>query len=78
MVKQYDNYTLDISYDTTHLDEAYRLILEGWDGWEEFRRLMPALEEKFGRDWVVEYLSRVIRARLTGEKFVLPEPPSND
>ena len=78
VVKQYDNYTLDISYDTTHLDEAYRLILEGWGGWEEFRRLMPALEEKFGRDWVVEYLSRVIRARLTGEKLVLPEPPSND
>lgn len=39
---------------------------------------MPVLEEEFGRDWIVECLSRVIRARLTGEKFVLPEPPSDD
>jgi transcriptional regulator with XRE-family HTH domain len=77
VVKRYD-YTLDIRCDTTHLRDAYRLILEGWDGWEEFRRLMPALEKKFGPDWVVEFLSRVVRARLTGEKFVPPEPPSND
>lgn len=78
VVRRYDDYTLDISYDTSRLDEAYRLILEGWDGWEEFQRFMPALEEKFGREWVVEFLSRVVRARLTGEKFVPPEPPSND
>ncbi len=78
VVKQYDDYTLDISYDTTRLGDAYRLILEGWDGWEEFRRLMPALEEEFGRDWIVEFLSRIVRARLTGEKFVRPEPPSDD
>jgi hypothetical protein len=39
---------------------------------------MPALEEKFGRDWIVEFLSRVVRARLTGEKFVPPEPHSDD
>ncbi len=34
-------------YDTTRLDEAYRLILEAWNGWKEFQRLMPALKEKF-------------------------------
>jgi hypothetical protein len=73
VVRRYDDYTLDMSYDTSRLDEAYRLILEGWDGWEEFRRHMPALEEKFGREWVVEFLSRVVRARLTGEKFVPPD-----
>ena len=30
MVRRYDDYTLDISYDTSRLDEVYRLILEGW------------------------------------------------
>ncbi len=78
VVRQYDDFTLDIRYDTSHLDEVYRLILEGWDGWEEFQTHMPTLEEKFGRDWVVESLSRVVQARLTGERFVPPEPPSND
>jgi transcriptional regulator with XRE-family HTH domain len=78
VVKQYDDYTLEMSYDTSNLDEAYRLILEGWDGWEEFRRRMPTLEERFGREWVVEFLSRVVQARLTGQKFVPPEPPRND
>ena len=78
VVRQYDDFTLDISYDTSRLDEAYRLILEGWDGWKEFQRHMPALEEKFGREWVVEFLSRVVRTRLTGEEFVLPEFPSDD
>ena len=78
VVKQYDDYTLEMSYDTSNLDEAYRLILEGWDGWEEFQRRMPALEEMFGREWVVEFLSRVVRTRLTGEEFVLPEFPSDD
>jgi transcriptional regulator with XRE-family HTH domain len=78
VVRQYDDFTLDISYDTSRLDEAYRLILEGWDGWEEFQRHMPFLEEKFGREWVVEFLSRVVRTRLTGEEFIFPEPPSDD
>ncbi len=78
VVRQYDDFTLDISYDTSRLDEVYRLILEGWDGWKEFQRHMPALEEKFGREWVVEFLSRVVRTRLTGEEFVLPEFPSDD
>lgn len=32
VVRQYDDFTLDISYDTSRLDEAYRFILEGWDG----------------------------------------------
>lgn len=31
-VKRYDDYTLDIRLDTTNLGDAYRLILEGWDG----------------------------------------------
>jgi hypothetical protein len=78
VVRQYDDFTLNISYDTSHLYKVYRLILEGWDGWEEFQRRMPALEEMFGREWVVEFLSRVIRTRLTGEEFVLPEFPSDD
>lgn len=78
VVRQYDDFTLDLSYDTSRLDEVYRLILEGWDGWKEFQRHMPALEEKFGREWVVEFLSRVVRTRLTGEEFVLPEFPSDD
>jgi hypothetical protein len=39
---------------------------------------MPALEEMFGREWVVEFLSRVVRTRLTGEELVLPEFPSDD
>jgi hypothetical protein len=39
---------------------------------------MPTLEERFGREWVVEFLSRVVQARLTGQKFVPPEPPRND
>ncbi len=78
VVRQYDDFTLDISYDTSRLDEVYRLILEGWDGWKEFQRHMPALEDKFGREWVVEFLSRVVRTRLTGEEFVLPEFPSDD
>jgi hypothetical protein len=30
VVRRYDDYTLDISYDTSRLDEVYRLILEGW------------------------------------------------
>jgi transcriptional regulator with XRE-family HTH domain len=78
VVKRYDDYTLDISFDESKLSDAYQVILEGWDGWEEFRRLMPYLEDEYGRDWVVEVMVRVVRARLTGEKFVLPEPPSDD
>ena|SRR5215211_938999 len=83
VIRRYDDYTLEIRYDTSHLDEVYRLILERWDGWEEFQRRMPALEEMFGREWVVEFLSRVVRTRLTGtrltgEEFVLPEFPSDD
>jgi transcriptional regulator with XRE-family HTH domain len=78
VIRRYDDFTLDISYDTSRMDEVYRLILEGWDGWEEFRRRMPTLEERFGREWVVEFLSRVVQARLTGQKFVPPEPPRND
>jgi transcriptional regulator with XRE-family HTH domain len=78
VVRTYDDFTLDINYDTSRLDEVYRLILEGWDGWTEFQRHMPVLEEKFGREWVVAFLSRVVRTRLTGEEFVLPEFPSDD
>jgi len=78
VVKRYDDYTLEISYDETRMGDAYEVILEGWDGWEEFRRLMPYLEDEYGRDWVVEVMVRVVRARLTGEEFVLPEPPSDD
>jgi transcriptional regulator with XRE-family HTH domain len=78
VIRRYDDFTLEISYDTSRLDEVYRSILEGWDGWEEFQRRMPALEEMFGREWVVEFLSRVVRTRLTGEEFVLPEFPSDD
>lgn len=78
VVKCYDDYTLEISYDETKLGDAYQFILEGWGGWEEFRRLMPYLEDEYGRDWVVEVMVRVVRARLTGEEFVLPEPPSED
>ena len=78
VVRPYDDFTLDISYDTSRLDEVYRSILEGWDGWEEFQRRMSALEEMFGREWVVEFLSRVVQTRLTGEEFVLPEFPSDD
>jgi transcriptional regulator with XRE-family HTH domain len=78
VIRRYDDFTLEISYDTSRLDEVYRSILEGWDGWKEFQRRMPALEEMFGREWVVEFLSRVVRTRLTGEEFVLPEFPSDD
>jgi transcriptional regulator with XRE-family HTH domain len=78
VIRRYDDYTLQISYDTSRLDEVYRSILEGWDGWEEFQRRMPALEEMFGREWVVEFLSRVVRTRLTGEEILLPEFPSDD
>jgi transcriptional regulator with XRE-family HTH domain len=78
VIRRYDDFTLEISNDTSRLDEVYRSILEGWDGWEEFQRRMPALEEMFGREWVVEFLSRVVRTRLTGEEFVLPEFPSDD
>jgi|SRR5215207_2476198 len=78
VIRRYDDYTLQISYETSRLDEVYRSILEEWDGWEEFHRRMPALEEMFGREWVVEFLSRVVRTRLTGEEFVLPEFPSDD
>ena len=35
VVRQYDDCTLDLSYGMTRLDDAYRLILEGWDGWED-------------------------------------------
>lgn len=65
-------------YDESRLGDAYRFILESWDGWDEFRRLMPALEDRFGREWLVEVLSRVVRTRLTGEQLVLPAPPSDD
>lgn len=81
VVKQYDDYTLDISFDESKLGDAYQVILEGWEGWEgwnEFRRLMPYLEDRYGRDWVVEVMVRVVQTRLTGEEFVLPEPPSDD
>ena len=65
-------------YDESRLGDAYRFILESWDGWDEFRRLMPALEDRFGREWVVEVLCRVVQTRLTGEQLVLPAPPSDD
>jgi|SRR5215216_190676 len=78
VIRRYDDYTLEISYDTSHLDKVYRLILEGWDGWKEFQKHMPVLEEKFGREWVVAFLSRVVRTRLTGEEFVPPEFTSDD
>ena len=78
VIRRYNDFTLDISYDTSRLDEVYRLILEGWDGWKEFQRHMPVLEEKFGREWVVAFLSRVVRTRLTGEEFVPPEFTSDD
>jgi hypothetical protein len=39
---------------------------------------MPHLEDEYGRDWVVEVLVRIVRARLTGEEFVLPETPGGD
>jgi transcriptional regulator with XRE-family HTH domain len=78
VVKCYDDYTLDISFDESKLGDAYRVILEGWDGWEEFRTLMPYLEDKYGRDWVVEVMARLVRTRLTGEEFVLPEPHNDD
>jgi len=32
VVKRYDDFTLDISYDDSRLCDAYRFILEGWDG----------------------------------------------
>ena len=69
---------IGISYDTSRLDEVYLSILKGWDGWVEFQRHMPELEEKFCREWVVEFLARVLQTRLTGEEFILPEPPSDD
>jgi transcriptional regulator with XRE-family HTH domain len=78
VVKRYDDHALEISYDESRLGDAYRVILESWDGWEEFRGHMPHLEEEYGRDWVVEVLVRIVRARLTGEEFVLPETPSGD
>ena len=78
VVRTYDDFTLNISYDTSHLYKVYRSILEGWDGWKEFQKHMPVLEEKFGREWVVAFLSRVVRTRLTGEEFVLPEFTSDD
>lgn len=78
VVKRYDNYTLEMSYDESRLGDAYRVILESWDGWEEFRRLMPRLEDEYGREWVVEVLGRIVRARLTGEEFVLPETLGGD
>jgi transcriptional regulator with XRE-family HTH domain len=78
VIRRYNDFTLDISYDTSRLDEVYRLILEGWDGWKEFQKHMPVLEEMFGREWVVAFLSRVVRTRLTGEEFVLPEFTSDD
>ncbi len=30
VLRRYDDHTLDISYDTSHLDEVYHLILERW------------------------------------------------
>jgi hypothetical protein len=32
VIRRYDDFTLEISYDTSRLDEVYRSILEGWDG----------------------------------------------
>ena len=78
VVKRYDDYTLDISFDESKLGDAYRVILEGWDGWEKFRTLMPYLEDEYGRDWVVEVMARLVRARLTGEEFMLPEPQNDE
>lgn len=78
VVKRYDEYTPDISFDESKLGGAYRVILEGWDGWEEFRTLMPYLEDEYGRDWVVEVMARLVRARLTGEEFVLPETQNDE
>jgi hypothetical protein len=78
IVERYDDYTLEISFDESKLGDAYQVILKGWDGCEEFRRLMSYLEEEYGQDWVVEVMVRVVQARLTDEEFVLPEPPSDD
>lgn len=50
VVKRYDDYTLDFRYDESKLSDAYRFILEERDGWKEFRRLMPYLEDEYGRD----------------------------
>ena len=50
VVKCYDDQTLEIRYDESRLGDAYRFILESWDGWDGFRRLMPALEDRFGRE----------------------------
>lgn len=78
VVKRYDDHALEISYDESRLGDAYRVILESWEGWDEFRRLRPHLEDEYGREWVVEVLLRIVRARLTGEEFVLPETPGGD
>ncbi|MGH3144602.1 MAG: hypothetical protein ACRDTR_02260 [Rubrobacter sp.] len=78
VVKRYEDHALETSYDESRLGDAYRRILESWDGWEEFRRLIPHLEDEYGRDWVVEVLVRIVRARLTGEELILPETPGGD
>lgn len=78
VVKRYDDHTLEMSYDESRLGDAYWVILESWEGWDEFRGLMPHLEDEYGRDWVVEVLGRIVRARLTGEEFVLPETLGGD
>lgn len=43
-VKRYDDHALEMRYDATCSGNAYRTILEGWAGWEEFRRRMPTLQ----------------------------------
>ena len=42
-IKQNDTYTLDMTFETTRLDEPYRLILEGWDDWGSSRGSYPSL-----------------------------------
>ncbi|MDP9484286.1 MAG: hypothetical protein M3Q49_00565 [Actinomycetota bacterium] len=58
VVRRYDDYKLELSYAVTRLGDAYRVILEEWDGWEKFRSFMPTLEDEYGRGWIMECLSK--------------------
>jgi hypothetical protein len=59
VVKRYEDHTPEISYDESRLGDAYRSSLESWDGWDEFRRLMPALEDTpGGRNELIRNLLR--------------------
>jgi hypothetical protein len=76
VVRRYDDFTLDIRYGTSRLDEGYRFILEGWLERVPETHSCPRGEVRLRVEGV--FLSRVIWARLTGEEFVLPELPSDD